>query len=586
MWIILTKGSLPLALPAVRTLAERCNKNNNKRFADPSGGSKQGSNGELLQRSGTPLLQRPSTELLQPTFTCYRRLHVYQGLPDAPSACHCNAPAAISTQMDSVGKTPARTTDNPKEISGSQSTPTGRTIIKPAWLTAGRTHGNGTEVSAEKKSEKEAAVVVDLETEADAAAEVLEGNRLPSPSNKSSDQVESPGGPDPKTERRAQKRRKCSTPAAKKIRKDSKMPERGENQLTPDVNMESPNSNSRGGNDFLQEIKAYLDRQFASLKEEIRSDVSGVTNSVGRLTDQVEKNKNSIEDLNKRMEARITAAVSKEMTEVRKEMGRIGALQTVQNQAPSTSKNKDDGNHRRGDQSYWRARRSMRLWPITGKDVWGGVGDFFHDTLLIPGSDLDQEGIEDVRRVCTGRKKSSKIRDEVLVTFKDVQTRDMVYSYAPNLANYRDDPTPPGIRLEIPEQLSGVFKVLERYGANLRQRSGPNLKRSIKFDDVSMSMQLDVLFPGDKTWTRIPYHVALEEDQRTQAELGKSARERLSSLSSSSSLADQGALTVISRSNSTNTDNERTSATNGPINSATLQKFNKPGPRPRWTERT
>lgn len=68
---------------------------------------------------------------------------------------------------------------------------------------------------------------------------------------------------------------------------------------------------------------------------------------------------------------------------------------------------------------YMKARRAIRMWPVLGaneEQIWGNVGDFLHGTLRVPTSDVNQDDIEDIRRVDDGR--SDVVHDEVIVTFR------------------------------------------------------------------------------------------------------------------------------------------------------------------------
>lgn len=72
---------------------------------------------------------------------------------------------------------------------------------------------------------------------------------------------------------------------------------------------------------------------------------------------------------------------------------------------------------------YLLARRSIRLWPIYGTcddELWGGVGEFLHNTLAIKGTDVGQEDIEGIDRVIEGRNQPG--RNEVIVTFFEKET--------------------------------------------------------------------------------------------------------------------------------------------------------------------
>ena len=156
---------------------------------------------------------------------------------------------------------------------------------------------------------------------------------------------------------------------------------------------------------------------------------------------------------------------------------------------------------------YCIARRSLRMWPVKGsteEEIWNSTGDFVHEILGVPGDEIDQEGIESVRRMRSGRPGQS-IRDEVLVRFVDADTRDLVNSYARNLGSHVDNEGRPtaGIRTEVPYHLRGLFKILDDHGHELRTRYGRDFKRHVKFDDQMRNFYLSVKMPGARYWERI-----------------------------------------------------------------------------------
>ena len=177
------------------------------------------------------------------------------------------------------------------------------------------------------------------------------------------------------------------------------------------------------------------------------------------------------------------------------------------------------------------ARRSVRLWPVPGineQDMWGNVGEFLHDVLRVPESELSQEDIEMVTRVRTDALQD-RVRDEVCVRFVDKRKRDVVFSYANNLAGKFDREGRPtaGIRLEIPKELMDTFRLLTRFGTRLRARHGNGTKRHIKFDDFSVSLYTNIKLPGDTTWTKVTPAMASEDLEASHREENARHQKRL-----------------------------------------------------------
>ena len=64
----------------------------------------------------------------------------------------------------------------------------------------------------------------------------------------------------------------------------------------------------------------------------------------------------------------------------------------------------------------------------------------------------------------------------------------------PMLADFRDEANKPtaGIRLDIPGYLMGAFKTLEAFGYALRRRHGTSFRKHIKFDELLLSLYIQV----------------------------------------------------------------------------------------------
>ena len=147
------------------------------------------------------------------------------------------------------------------------------------------------------------------------------------------------------------------------------------------------------------------------------------------------------------------------------------------------------------DERYWRSRRSLRIWPIRGPDLRTALSDFLINELQMDPEILNEVPNFEVRRVRATR---SKIEDEVIVLFPDVETRDGVRSAAPRLAGNKDA----GVRLEVPEFLRPSLRSLES-AAYLLKQAHPGLKRNLKFDDEVMDLVMDVRLAEGSAWKKI-----------------------------------------------------------------------------------
>ena len=103
------------------------------------------------------------------------------------------------------------------------------------------------------------------------------------------------------------------------------------------------------------------------------------------------------------------------------------------------------------------------------------------------------------------RSSKSKIADEVIVVFPDLDIRDAVRSAAYNLAGASNA----GIRLKIPESLRQSLRALESIAYMLKQKH-PGLKRNVKFDDAAMNLVMDIKLDATWQWKKMRPDQALE----------------------------------------------------------------------------
>ena len=181
------------------------------------------------------------------------------------------------------------------------------------------------------------------------------------------------------------------------------------------------------------------------------------------------------------------------------------------------------------EEKYWTTRRSGCFWAIQGgenDDLKLAAMDFISKALLIPASEHIQDRIEVVKRTRTSF--SSKIKEEVLVIFDTVSTRDYVFSHAKNLAKLSPiDRKLNGMRLDYPAHLGSDYRVLDAYGAKLRSRFGEGFRRSIKFNDDEMSLYMDICLPRKEEWIRVTAGMAKEDRGTATIEDEETARRKI-----------------------------------------------------------
>ena len=207
----------------------------------------------------------------------------------------------------------------------------------------------------------------------------------------------------------------------------------------------------------------------------IVTEIRGVKESVIRNTDRID----TLFDLRKSDDKLLTRKVERI---VENKMG------TTATGRPQSGGSKEE--------NFLRCRRSVRFWPVTGTGNEQGVQTFLKSILKIPDAVIEGLQIEKIERISQTRR--STIKDEVLVRFANSQQRDVIQSYASNLAAVQGKA---GIRIEVPDHLRGLFRQYETHAANLKNKFG-SLKRAIRFDNAEQSLYMDVKL-DNTDWHRV-----------------------------------------------------------------------------------
>ena len=147
---------------------------------------------------------------------------------------------------------------------------------------------------------------------------------------------------------------------------------------------------------------------------------------------------------------------------------------------------------------YWKARQSLRIWPIKGEgeDMRVELQRFLANKLRLGEDVLSDAGECSIRRIPSN--KGSKIEYEATVEFPSVELRDVVKGAAYNLAGQANA----GIRLEIAHHLMANFKALSTASYKLKQKF-PGCKRNIKYDDEHLDLILDFKTADNDRWKRL-----------------------------------------------------------------------------------
>ena len=294
-----------------------------------------------------------------------------------------------------------------------------------------------------------------------------------------------------------------------------KSPERSQHMDTSTPNLAKKRPRSDEGDDSM---KQFFLKALKINREEI---IQYFQANLGEMAGKVEANAAAI-TMNKDNIEKVKEKSDRHDTELERLTARVKVLETSKPVVPDRVVLSE---------SYLKARRSIRIWPVDGateEELRGNAGEFLHGPLAIPKGDVGQDDVEDVSRV-QDPLQPEIIRNEVVVRFKDRRTRDMVMASSVNLASCIDSGGRPtaGTRLELPDELKDTFRLLARFGTRLRARHGEGTKRHVKFDDFAGSLFSNIKLPGDTKWTRVTPKMARADLDASLREENEANQKRL-----------------------------------------------------------
>ena len=284
----------------------------------------------------------------------------------------------------------------------------------------------------------------------------------------------------------------------------------------------------------MAEFTKYMD---ANTNKNI-ADMKGILSSVEKATKENSSKLEQHDEIIKRNQEQIA--------EIRDEVFKMKAAPAASNVRSYSEVMRSPASSAKQDKDYDVARRSLRLWPVSGltsDGYWEAAGVFLGRNLGLEGK-IDRSKIQSIDRVKIPS--GPTVRDEVLIVFTDAEARDLVIGAAAKLAPFVDSQgrSTAGIRMEVPGHLQHEFRALYKYGQGVRTRHGPGTRRHVKFNDVDRNLFLNVKLPGDEQWTRVSGEVAKRglraRDVASESEMEKrfdftgapaSARARSTSLS-------------------------------------------------------
>ena len=289
----------------------------------------------------------------------------------------------------------------------------------------------------------------------------------------------------------------------------------------------------------LSQFQVLLDSTLETRLAATRAEIGGdIEKSVGKLQDRVALGEASLaahkvetsrqlKKINERLnklsgkeisidDAAIKAEIAKQVERVDKNAGGGRGL--------------GGGEHER--KQCWWSRRCLKMAPVCReekREIWNNLESFIKDSMKVPSHDIDPSDIVDTRRLRPGRGRAPK--NEVLVVFADVATRDRIQSYARNLGSLIDAADKPlaTVRPDVPAHLGGVYKTLLQYGHALKEKYGRDFRRNIRHEDAEHSYCIDVCFKRDGEWITIGYERALADRKSNNKAWEMSQGDKLSS---------------------------------------------------------
>ena len=180
--------------------------------------------------------------------------------------------------------------------------------------------------------------------------------------------------------------------------------------------------------------------------------------------------------------------------------------------------------HNRGkEETYLKARRSLKMWPVTGDNLEEATVEFLEGKLCARVGRFSTNDIK-VSELYTGP--DSVVRNQVLVEFSSTRLRDEAKTLARNL---RGESREVGVQIEVPDHLRGRFQTFQSLAFELKKKN-PALRRNIKFMDQTMDLVMDVKLGPDAEWKAVQYEDASAIMPTTRSRTASISRRELAGL--------------------------------------------------------
>ena len=266
-------------------------------------------------------------------------------------------------------------------------------------------------------------------------------------------------------------------------------PRRATGKQPPVINIETDpptNATNTGGSEqlvLLSGLRSVLREELEKTEDKLTERMKSVEQGFLGLKDDVRTLETRVDGLERRMDEKVEGIVA--------DIIKSNASQ------PGPDRRMDLMNAQQT--RYWKSRRSLRLWPISGdgaQALRASLVDFLRNKLKLGEEEVAEAESVDIRKI--PRSQNSKIVNEVAVDFHSVELRDVVRAAAFNLAPFPNC----GIRLEVAHHLMNNFKSLSTASFKLQKRF-PLCKRNIKYDDERCDLVLDFKTGPDHPWKKV-----------------------------------------------------------------------------------
>ena len=245
---------------------------------------------------------------------------------------------------------------------------------------------------------------------------------------------------------------------------------------------------------FLISIKTDINASTNAAVEKVNQRIGENEKAIEKLGEntarEVKKLREHVEESQTKLEARLDKKLKERDVAIDLKIGKAASAKAPIN----LSVNKSVAGGRR-EEAFHKSRRSLKMWPVDGEDLLDAVKNFMANKLKIEDGRIRELGIASV---APPPSKAARDRAEVLVVFEDRDDRDYVKSMGVNLAGDRSV----GMAIHVPGHLLDNLHALNAVGYSIKEKNADKaVKRSVKFDDGTMDLFLDICIGGQ--WRRI-----------------------------------------------------------------------------------